>query len=55
LELDYAKIAEILTEVSFQGYVSIEFEGKEDAHQGVPKSVDMLRKAFNKEEQDVIT
>lgn len=49
LALDYAKIAAILAEVGFQGYVSIEFEGKEDAHQGVPKSVDMLREAFGQE------
>ncbi len=47
LELDYAKIAEMLVGVGFHGYVSIEFEGKEDAHQGVPKSVEMLRQAFN--------
>jgi sugar phosphate isomerase/epimerase len=37
----------MLAEVGFHGYVSIEFEGKEDAHQGVPKSVEMLRQAFN--------
>lgn len=46
LELDYEKIAEILREVRYQGYVAIEFEGKEDAETGVPKSVDLLRDAF---------
>jgi sugar phosphate isomerase/epimerase len=48
LELDYAKIADMLADVGFQGYVSIEFEGREDAHSGVPKSVEMLRRAFGK-------
>lgn len=47
LELDYTKIGEILRDVGFQGYISIEFEGKEDAHTGVPKSVEMLRSALN--------
>ncbi len=46
LELNYRRIAEILEEVGFQGYVSIEFEGKEPAKSGVSKSVAMLREAF---------
>ena len=47
LDLDYTKIGEILRDVGFQGYISIEFEGKEDAHTGVPKSVEMLRDSLN--------
>ncbi len=47
LDLDYTKIGEILRDVGFQGYISIEFEGKEDAHIGVPKSVEMLRDSLN--------
>ncbi len=47
LDLDYTKIGEILRDVGFQGYISIEFEGKEDAHTGVPKSVEMLRSSLN--------
>lgn len=46
LELDYAKIGQMLKSVGFQGYVSIEFEGKADAHTGVPQSVEMLRNAL---------
>ena len=46
LELDYERIAGILRAVSFKGYISIEFEGKADADIGVPKSVDLLREAF---------
>lgn len=47
LDLDYKRIAGILREVNYRGYVSIEFEGKEDAATGVPKSVQLLREAFS--------
>jgi sugar phosphate isomerase/epimerase len=46
LDLDYKKIFAILHSVNYQGYVSLEFEGKEDAYTGVAKSIDMLRKAM---------
>lgn len=46
LDLDYRRIARILQAVDYSGYVSIEFEGKEDAHTGVPKSVACLREAW---------
>src|SRR5690606_22274625 len=46
LDLDYERIAKILRDVDYRGYVSLEFEGKEDAQTGVPKSIEMLRKAF---------
>jgi sugar phosphate isomerase/epimerase len=47
LDLDYKRIARILSEANYQGYVSLEFEGKEDADLAVPKSLDLLRSAFN--------
>ena len=37
LDLDYPRIAEILNKVNYKGYISLEFEGKEDANTGVPK------------------
>lgn len=46
LDLDYNRIADILKKVNYQGYLSLEFEGKEAAESGVRKSVEMLRKAF---------
>ncbi len=52
LELDYAKIAEILNSVGFHGYVSIEFEGKADAQDGVPQTVEMLRHALAERSHD---
>jgi sugar phosphate isomerase/epimerase len=44
--LDYARIAKILKQANYTGYISLEFEGKAHADQGVPKSIETLRKAF---------
>jgi sugar phosphate isomerase/epimerase len=46
LDLDYARIAAILRDVNYRGFISLEYEGKEDAKTAVPKSLAMLRKAF---------
>jgi L-ribulose-5-phosphate 3-epimerase len=46
LDLDYPRIFNILKKVNYQGYVSLEFEGKEDPFIAVPKSIEMLRKAM---------
>jgi sugar phosphate isomerase/epimerase len=46
LDIDYTKIAEILRKHKYQGYLSLEFEGKEDFATAVPKSLELLRKAF---------
>jgi L-ribulose-5-phosphate 3-epimerase len=46
LDLDYGRIAEMLHQHGYRGYVSLEFEGKEDPQVGVPKSLALLRKAF---------
>lgn len=46
LELDYPRIAKILKQAGFKGYVSLEFEGKEDPLTAIPKSLALLRKAF---------
>ena len=46
LELDYKRIAKILSDVGYSGYVSLEFEGKAPSDVGVARSLDMLRKAF---------
>src|SRR5206468_12895186 len=47
LDLDYKRIARILADAGYTGWVSLEMEGKEDADKAVPKSIEMLRKAFN--------
>lgn len=46
LDLDYPRIVNILRKVNYQGYISIEFEGKEDPFLGVKKSVAQLRNAL---------
>jgi L-ribulose-5-phosphate 3-epimerase len=46
LDLDYKRIIGILEKVNYQGYLSLEFEGKEDAAMAVPKSIEMLRNAM---------
>lgn len=46
LDIDYDRVAQILRDNSFRGYVSLEFEGKEDFETAIPKSLATLRKAF---------
>jgi len=46
LDLDYVRIAKILRDAGYTGYVSLEMEGKEDPDVAVPASIAMLRKAF---------
>jgi sugar phosphate isomerase/epimerase len=46
LKLDYDRIAGILRKHDYRGYVSLEFEGRQDAKTAIPKSLAMLRKAF---------
>lgn len=47
LDLDYKKIAGILKQAKFGGWVSLEMEGNEDAMTAVPKSLKMLRESFS--------
>lgn len=47
LELDYDRIAKLLAKHKYTGWVSLEFEGKDDPKTAVPKSLDLLRKAFH--------
>ena len=46
LDLDYPRIAGILRRHKFGGYVSLEYEGKEDWRTAIPKSLATLREAF---------
>ena len=47
LDLDYPRIAKILRDAGYRGYVSLEMEGKEDPDIAVPKSIATLRAAFS--------
>lgn len=46
LELDYPRIAKILRDANYAGYVSLEFEGLEDWRIAIPRSLELLRNAF---------
>lgn len=46
LDLDYPRIAGILREADFPGYVSLEFEGTAPAETAIPQSLALLRDAF---------
>jgi len=46
LDIDYHRIAAILKESGYQGYISLEFEGNESPETAVPKSLALLREAF---------
>ncbi|MFM7976269.1 MAG: sugar phosphate isomerase/epimerase family protein, partial [Pirellula sp.] len=46
LDLDYARIGELMRKAKYRGWVSLEFEGKEDYKTAIPKSLELLRKSF---------
>ena len=46
LKIDYQRIAKMLADADYTGYVSLEMEGKQDPDIAVPASIAMLRKAF---------
>jgi sugar phosphate isomerase/epimerase len=46
LDLDYKRIAKILSDAGYTGFVCLEFEGKENPDVAVPRSLAVLHKAF---------
>ena len=46
LDIDYERVAQILSDVDYRGYISLEFEGKESHETAIPKSLELLRNAF---------
>jgi len=46
LDIDYPKIGEMMRAHQYRGYISLEFEGKEDPAIAIPKSLEVLRQAF---------
>ena len=46
LDIDYDRLAAILRGVGYRGYISLEFEGQEAQETAIPKSLELLRKAF---------
>ncbi|MEC8987689.1 MAG: sugar phosphate isomerase/epimerase family protein, partial [Verrucomicrobiota bacterium] len=46
LDLDYKRIAAMLRRVNYSGYISLEFEGKAPADEGVARSIKLFRSIF---------
>ncbi len=46
LDLDYARISKILDDHHYRGWISLEFEGNDEAESAVPKSLAMLKEHF---------
>ena len=46
LDLDYDRIGRILSDAGYRGWISLEFEGKEDYRTAIPQSLELLRNAF---------
>lgn len=46
LDLDYPRIATLMRRAGYQGWVSLEFEGKEDVVTGVRQSLELFRQVF---------
>lgn len=46
LDLDYKRVASLLAGANYTGYVTLEMEGKENPDTAVPKSLAVLREAF---------
>lgn len=46
LDLDYARIGKLIRKAGYRGFISLEFEGKDDPITAIPKSLELLRKNF---------
>jgi sugar phosphate isomerase/epimerase len=46
LDLDYARIGDMTRRHGYRGFVSLEFEGREDPMTGIPKSLELMRRHF---------
>jgi sugar phosphate isomerase/epimerase len=47
IEIDYANVGSMLQKQGYRGWISLEFEGNEDAGTAVPKSLALLRQHFS--------
>ena len=47
LDLDYKRIAALLRKHNYRGTISLEYEGKENPLTAIPKSLELLRRAFS--------
>ncbi len=47
LELDYDRIASMLRRHDYRGFISLEYEGREEFRTAIPRSLALLRRAFS--------
>ncbi|MDB4439942.1 sugar phosphate isomerase/epimerase [Planctomicrobium sp.] len=47
LDVDYERVAKLLNDVDYSGYISLEFEGQAKHETAIPQSLRMLRKVFS--------
>lgn len=48
LDIDYKRVGAILRNSGYEGYISLEFEGKMDPQMAIPRGLQMLRNDLNK-------
>ena len=46
INIDYKSIGKLMRKNNYKGYISLEFEGNEDANTAIPKSLELLRNSF---------
>jgi sugar phosphate isomerase/epimerase len=46
-DIDYERVATMLGRHEYRGWISLEFEGREDPSTGIPKSLALLRRHFS--------
>lgn len=46
VDLDYGRVAQVLRDADYRGYLSLEFEGKADPMEAIPESLALLREHF---------
>tara|TARA_B100000902_G_scaffold107806_2_gene109562 strand:+ start:1413 stop:2387 length:975 start_codon:yes stop_codon:yes gene_type:complete len=46
INIDYNSIGKLMRENNYKGYISLEFEGNENANTAIPKSLELLRNSF---------
>ena len=49
LDIDYPQVATILHDAGYRGWVSLEFEGKDDPLIAIPKNLERLRHTFDRQ------
>ncbi len=52
MDTDFDRVAAMLRDHDYRGFVSLEFEGQQDPREAIPESLDVLRAAFTYEDRE---